>query len=477
MTTKDLAAIILAAGKGTRMRSETPKVLHEVGGLPLVAYPIRHARSLKAQKTVVIVGHGAEDVQTRLSADFPGQCQFALQAEQKGTGHAVMMGMKALRGFKGSVLVLSGDVPLLQLSTIRKLLRQAQRAHCAGALLSMIPSDPTGYGRIIRNAKGQVIQIVEHKDCTDDQRAVNEVNAGVYCFSADFLKKSLKKLSTNNAQGEYYLTDLIEIAAKTKQAMRGLVVADPIEVLGANNRSQLAQLESHARMRRCDELMASGVTIIDPATTYIQADVKIGRDTIIQPGVHLRGITKIGRSCMIDTGCVISDSTLADRVLVKPHCTIEQAAVLSDAQIGPFARLRPQAKIMNKARVGNFVEIKKTTLGKGAKASHLSYLGDSEIGAGANIGAGTITCNYDGYGKHKTVIGPGVFVGSNSTLVAPLEIGKQAYVAAGSTLTQDINKDSLALGRARQTEKPGRAILIREKADADARAAKRSQKK
>jgi bifunctional UDP-N-acetylglucosamine pyrophosphorylase/glucosamine-1-phosphate N-acetyltransferase len=477
MPKNQLAAVILAAGKGTRMRSELPKVLHEVGGLPLVAYPVRHANSLKATKTVVIVGHGADQVQSRLDTDFPGQCRFALQAEQNGTGHALIIGMKALRGFTGSVLVLSGDVPLLQLSTVRKLVRAAQKPNSAGALLSMIPADPTGYGRVIRGDKGMVTRIVEHKDCATEELAVNEVNAGVYCFSSAFLKKSLKKLGTNNAQGEYYLTDLIEIAARSKQGMRGIVVEDPVEVLGANNRGQLAELEATARRRRCDELMAAGVTIIDPATTYIQADVKVGQDTIIQPSVHLRGQTKIGKGCTIDTGSVITDSTLGDRVLVKPNTVIEEAVLQADVQVGPFARIRPQAKLMKGAKVGNFVEIKKTTLGKGAKASHLSYLGDSEIGAGANIGAGTITCNYDGYGKHKTLIGDGVFVGSNSTLVAPLKIGKNSYVAAGSTLTSEVSKDSLALGRARQTEKTGRAVQVRNRASAAAKAAKQSTKK
>ena len=458
------------------MRSETPKVLHEVGGLPLVSYPIRQSQGLKAEKTVVIVGHQAKAVEERIAQNHPGQCEFALQAEQNGTGHAVMMGMKALRKFDGLILVLSGDVPLLQASSVRKLIQQAKKPNCAGALLSMQPSDPTGYGRVLRNDKGMVTQIVEHKDCSPEQREVGEVNAGIYCFSSSFLKKSLKKLSTNNAQGEYYLTDLIALAAKQKQPMRAIVVSDPIEVLGANDRNQLAQLEAHARLRTCEKLMTSGVSIIDPATTYIQADVKIGRDTIIQPGVHLRGSTKIGKACHIDTGSVITNSKIGDRVQVKPNCVFEEAIVQADAQIGPYARLRPGAKIMNKARVGNFVEIKKTTLGKGAKASHLSYLGDAEIGAGANIGAGTITCNYDGFGKSKTLIGDGVFVGSNSTLVAPLDLGKGVYVAAGSTVTFDAKPDSLILGRSRQVEKKGRAVNVRERASALAKAAKESKK-
>lgn len=454
------------------MRSDAPKVLHQVGGLPLLAYPIRLAQALKVDKTVIIVGHQAELVQDWVKASHPESCDFALQAEQNGTGHAIQIGMKALKTFDGLVLVLSGDVPLLQAASLKKLVQQAKKPNCAGALLSMNPTDPTGYGRIIRNAKGTVTQIVEHKDCTAEQRDIGEVNAGIYCFSSAFLKKSLKKLSTNNAQGEYYLTDLIELASKQDQAMRAIVVSDPMEVLGANNRAQLALLEAHAKRRINEKLMTAGVTMIDPSTTYIQTDVKIGRDTIIQPGVHLRGDTKIGKECVIDTGTVITDSKIADRVLIKAHSMLEEAEVQSDAQIGPFARLRPGARIMKKARVGNFVEIKKTTLGKGAKASHLSYLGDSEIGAGANIGAGTITCNYDGFGKNKTIIGEGVFVGSNATLVAPLVLEKGVYVAAGSTVTQDAEADSLVLGRSRQVNKEGRAVLIREHANALAKAAK-----
>ncbi|MEE2901345.1 MAG: bifunctional UDP-N-acetylglucosamine diphosphorylase/glucosamine-1-phosphate N-acetyltransferase GlmU [Myxococcota bacterium] len=477
MAGQKIAAVILAAGKGTRMRSNLPKVLHTVGGLPLVHYPVRHAQMLKAERTVVVVGHGADLVQNDLDAAFSSACVYAHQTEQRGTGHALMVGMEALKRFSGQVLVLSGDVPLLRLSTVKKLVRLAAKKGSAGSVLSMIPPDPTGYGRVIRNKRGQVTGIVEHKDCQPEQLEIKEVNAGIYCFSSNFLKRSLKRLGTDNAQGEYYLTDLIEIAEQVGQPMHGLVVKDPIEVLGANNRVQLAELEASLRARRCEELMESGVTIVDPDTTYIGVDVKVGRDTIIQPGVHLRGETKIGKACEIDTGSVITNGTLGDRVLVKPHTVIEDARLQADVQVGPFARIRPGAKLMKGSKVGNFVEIKKTTLGKGAKASHLSYLGDAEIGAGANIGAGTITCNYDGYGKHKTEIGDGVFVGSNSTLVAPLKIGKNSYVAAGSALTDEVTKDSLALGRARQTEKAGRAIQIRKRASDAAKAAKKSSKK
>lgn len=466
-----LASVILAAGQGTRMKSVLPKVLHELGGEPLVSYPIRLSLEFGASPISVVVGHGAEQVQGAVEAAFGSGIRFQTQREQLGTGHAVIEGMKALKGFKGWVLILYGDVPSLQATTIRKMLKLAKDKKSSPDVVAvtLIVDNPPAYGRIVRNKKGRVVKVVEDKDCTPAQKKITELNAGIYCAKANFLRKALKRLKNNNAQGEYYLTDVIEMAAKAGGVET--VVATPEEVLGANNRVQIAELEAGLRERINRRHMLAGVAIIDPETTYISETAEIGADTTLYPGVHIRGNTKIGSFCKVDVGSVITDSTIHDKVVIRPYSIIDEAEVHNEAIIGPFARLRPGADIQDRAHVGNFVELKKTTLGKGAKANHLAYLGDSKIGANSNIGAGTITCNYDGFGKYLTDIGEGVFVGSNSTLVAPLHIGADAYIAAGSTVTKSSKADSLILGRARQVEKAGRASRIRqsakEKADAN----------
>ncbi len=465
------AVIVLAAGKGTRMKSSKPKVLHEVGGLPLVAWPVGLAKKLQAHPTVVVVGHAADEVSEAVSARFDG-VSFALQAEQRGTGHAVMEGMKKLKRFSGPVVILSGDVPRLRVQTVRAMLSAMRRSKAKIVALSMRLDDPTGYGRIVRDDAGRPTGIVEHKDADEATRAIDEVNAGVYCADAAFLRRALKRLGTSNAQGEYYLTDVLAMAAPDAAAV---LVDDPTEVLGANDRAQLSGLDRLVRAEINHALMVSGVTMIDPSTTYVDAGVKVGRDTTIHPGVHLRGATKIGKGCTVDAGCVITDGTIGDEVVVRPYSIIESAVVKKAAIIGPFARLRPGATIMPEAHVGNFVELKKTTLGKGAKANHLAYLGDAVIGAGSNVGAGTITCNYDGYGKYLTEIGRNVFVGSNATLVAPVSLGNGAYVAAGSTVTADAEPNDLALGRARQVNKSGRAKAVRKAAQERAAAKKKSR--
>jgi bifunctional UDP-N-acetylglucosamine pyrophosphorylase/glucosamine-1-phosphate N-acetyltransferase len=470
-----VAAIVMAAGQGTRMKSGKAKVLHAVCEEPMVSYPVRLAQALGARPVVLVVGHQAEAVEAEVRRRFPAGVAFALQAEQKGTGHAVMMGLDALPDFEGRIFILSGDVPLLTQGTLERLAASAGPADPL-ALVSFLLDDPTGYGRLLRGADGRLTRIVEHKDATPEQRAVKEVNAGIYWVDAAFLRRALARLGNDNAQGEYYLTDIVGLALADGHTVQS-VLADPQEVAGANDRAQLADLDRAMRRRVNAALMATGVTLVDPDRTYIGSQVQIGRDTVVEPNVYLRGQTVIGAHCVVDTGCVLQDATVGDGVHLKPYTVIEEATVHAEAIIGPFSRLRPKAEIMAQAHVGNFVELKNARLGPGAKANHLAYIGDATVGAKANVGAGTITCNYDGYGKYQTNIGAGVFVGSNATLVAPLTIGDNAYVAAGSTITDEVMPDDVAFGRARQIVKSGRATTLREKAKAQAEAAKKAKDK
>jgi bifunctional UDP-N-acetylglucosamine pyrophosphorylase/glucosamine-1-phosphate N-acetyltransferase len=473
MSTK-LAAVILAAGQGTRMRSERAKVLHELGGEPMVAYPLRLALGLEASPAVVVVGHRGEQVEAAMTRAFPGRVAFALQAEQKGTGHAVMMALPALEGFEGRVLILYGDVPLLTRETLMRLTAALDETGAPLSLVTTVLAAPKGYGRILRDASGGVQRIVEEKDATDSERQVTEVNAGIYCVESALLRSALARLKNDNAQGEYYLTDLVQLARADGHRVSA-VIADAEEVRGANNRAELAELGAILRRRINRRHLLAGVTLVDPEHTYIGDRVEIGQDTVIEPGVHLRGATVIGRGCHLDAGCVVTDARLADGVTVKPYTVIEEADVAREAILGPFSRLRPGAEIGPEAHVGNFVELKKARLGKGSKANHLAYLGDAVIGEGANVGAGTITCNYDGFGKYLTELGDGVFIGSNSTLVAPVRVESGAYVAAGSTITEAVGKEDLAFGRAKQVNKPGRAGPLRAEAAARAKAAKKAK--
>ena len=454
------------------MKSALAKVLHPLMGEPMAAYPIRAALGAGANPVVMVIGHQADAVRTDIEGRFGRKARFELQSEPLGTGHAARAGMVGLPDFNGDVLILSGDVPLLTAETLGRLLEAVRTPNCAVALVTARLDDPTGYGRIIRSGEG-VARIVEHKDASPEERAVDEINAGLYAVSASFLRDALGRLTNDNAQGEYYLTDIVAMAIEAGHRVQAVTVDDPIEVAGANNRAQLAELETALRARINRGHMLAGVTLQDPATTYVGPFVTIGADTTIAPGVHLRGETKIGASCFVDVGCVLQDATVADRVQVKPYTVIESASVHDEATIGPFSRLRPGAEILDGAKVGNFVELKKTRLGPGAKANHLAYLGDADIGPGSNVGAGTITCNYDGYGKYRTELGPDVFIGSNSTLVAPVSIGKNAYVAAGSVVTDDVPADDVAFGRARQINKAGRAPALRDKARAAAEAQKK----
>jgi len=458
------AVAILAAGKGTRLKSQLPKVLHQIGGKPLLQHVIDAAKQVVPAKDIfAIVGNEAERVKDAVAHNGVG---FVLQTEQRGTGHALMMSREALAGYD-HVLVLSGDAPLIRSETIAQLRDYHLQQSAAMTLLSALPPDPFGYGRVLRKSKTSalVTEIVEEKSLTPKQRKakLREINAGFYAFAVKPLYSHIDRLKTENTHKEFYLTDMAAILSKAKSKVVATPVADDLEVAGINTRVELARLDAMLRDRKCRELMLSGVSIFRPETCVIDPDVEIAPDTVIEPCVQLLGATKIGANCRIRSFSVIQNSTLGDNVLVRHGCILDESQVADGALLGPYSHLRPGSEIGEGAHVGNFVETKKIKLGKGSKANHLTYLGDAEIGAGVNIGAGTITCNYDGVNKHKTVIGDGVFVGSDTTLVAPIRLGNGAYVGAASCLTEDVPADSLAVARARQMNKEGWAKTKREK--------------
>lgn len=438
-----LDIVILAAGQGTRMRSALPKVLHPVAGKSMLGHVIDTARALSPTAIHVVIGHGAERVQESLAAD---DVQFVMQAEQLGTGHAVAQSLPGLSAER--VLILYGDVPLIEAQTLERLLGQVSPSQLA--LLTVELADPTGYGRIVRDEAGRVQAIVEHKDATTQQRLIREGNTGILAVPGDRLGDWLGRLSNRNAQGEYYLTDVIAMAVSDGLAIATEQPIDPMEVQGANDRIQLAELERHYQQRAARRLMAQGVTLRDPARFDLRGEVTVGRDVMIDVNVVLEGRVVIEDGVQIGPNCVIRDSVLRNGAVVKANSHLEGAELGEGADCGPFARLRPGAFLAEGAHVGNFVEVKNARLGQGAKAGHLAYLGDAEIGARANIGAGTITCNYDGANKFRTVIGENAFIGSNSSLVAPVTLGEGATTGAGSVITADVPAHTLALGRARQ---------------------------
>ena len=448
----DLHVVILAAGKGSRMKSELPKVLHRVAGRALIDRVVEVADSLAPKSTTIVVGHGADLIRSHLNGR--ANTHFVLQEPQLGTGHALLQAGPVLSGQSGTVVLLSGDVPLLSRRTLRGLVDTHDAAGAAATVLTAIAERPFGYGRIIRS-QGRITRIVEERDASPAQRKIVEINSGVYAFALEPLFTALDTIAAHNAQGEYYLPDLIAIYRRRRRIVTTFSVANPIEIRGINSRTELAEVSLMVRQQKNEELMAGGVTLIDPATTYIDSDVEIGPDTVVYPCVFIEGTTKIGAACEIHSGSRIVNSSIGDRVIVRNHTVISDAIVSEGASVGPFAHLRPGANVGAKARVGNFVELKKTTMGAGSKANHLAYLGDTIIGSEVNVGAGTITCNYDGSDKHQTVIEDGAFVGSNSTLVAPVRIGREAYVAAGSAVTEDVPPRSLGIGRARQENKEG----------------------
>jgi bifunctional UDP-N-acetylglucosamine pyrophosphorylase/glucosamine-1-phosphate N-acetyltransferase len=444
----------MAAGKGTRLKSQLPKVLHEVGGKPLLAHVIAAAiRVVPAKDVYAIIGHEAKRV--RAATEHTG-IQFVLQADQRGTGHALMVAKNALAEYD-HVIVFSGDAPLISPETVGQLRNFHFGEQAAMTLLSADLDDPTGYGRVLRkNARSSEVQgIVEEKLASASQKKIREINSGFYVFSVKALYGNIGQLSPANVHGEYYLTDMAEVLRKVRQRVVAWKTPTPSEVLGGNTRAELADIDQKMRLAKSRQLMADGVTIFYPVTCVIDADVQIAPDTVIEPYVQLLGQTRVGTGCRIRSYCVIRDSEIGDGVSVLPGCMIDETRVGSSAIVGPYSRLRPGSDIGEGAHVGNFVETKKVKLGKGSKANHLTYLGDAEIGAGVNIGAGTITCNYDGVAKHKTVIEDGVFVGSDATLVAPVRLGKGAYVAAASCITEDVPEDSLAIARGRQIVKEG----------------------
>ena len=448
----DLHVVIMAAGKGTRMKSAYPKVLHRLEGLPLIEYVLRSAEPLAAKSTVLVVGHMAEAVRAALAGDR--NVQFATQEPQLGTAHAVMQAEPFLTGKTGLIVLLSGDVPLLSTETLRRMIGVHVESGAAATLLTAVLDDPFGYGRVIRSG-GRIERIVEERDATPEERRVPEINAGIYIFDLEPLFRSLKAIASANAQGEYYLTDLPKVYLQRGQRVETVQVDDPREILGINSREQLAEVGVTMRQARNQELMAAGVTIEDPATTYLGPDVTVGPDTILHPNVHLEGRTRVGSGCEIHANVRIVDSTIGDRVTILNFCLIRESTVGAGAVIGPFAHLRPESDVGEEAHVGNFVELKKTRLGRGSKANHLTYLGDATIGAKVNVGAGTITCNYDGKTKHPTVIEDGAFIGSDSQLIAPVRIGRDAYIGAGSSITEDVPPGALAVARGRQVNKEG----------------------
>src|SRR5271165_819264 len=453
----EFAIAILAAGRGTRLKSRHPKVLHQIAGKTLLAHVVAAAsRIVRPEEIFAIIGHEADQVRAALQSTGIG---FVEQKEQRGTGHAVMQAREALHGYE-HVLVLSGDVPLIHPETIERVRNFHVEHRAAMTVLTAEPPDPTGYGRVFRKYKDlkpteEVDRIVEQKALRNNEGEQREINSGIYAFATGPLFANIDKLTTENPAGEFYLTDMAGLLGRAGHKVVALKASDSSEVLGANTRIELAELDVKLRAKKARELMAAGTTIFRPDTCDIDADVEIGTDSVIEPFVQIIGKTKIGSDCRIRSYSVITNCQIGDKVLIRPGCIMEDSVIGDGAQLGPYSHLRPGSDIGEGAHVGNFVETKKTRLGKGSKANHLSYLGDAMVGEGVNIGAGTITCNYDGVNKHQTVIEDGVFVGSDSTLVAPVRLGKGAYVGASSCITEDVPADALAIGRARQIVKEG----------------------
>jgi bifunctional UDP-N-acetylglucosamine pyrophosphorylase / glucosamine-1-phosphate N-acetyltransferase len=455
-----LAIVIMAAGKGTRLKSRRPKVLHQIGGRALVEHVVSAAARVVEPKDIyVVIGYEAEAVRAALQH---AGVRFVVQAEQRGTGHAIQTAKPEVDGYE-NLIVLSGDAPMITTETILKLRDFHLEQQAAMTVLTTRPADPTGYGRVVRKSadKPDVIAIVEQKALKGEQIFAPEINAGIYAFRSEPLFKHIGQLSTDNAHGEYYLTDMAALLVKAKERVVALETTDVHEVLGANTIAEMMVLDAEMRMRKARSLMDDGVTIFRPETSVIDSTVTVGADTIVEPFVQLLGRTAIGSGCRIRSYSVIEDSTIGDDVSVLNGSIVTSSQVARSAVIGPYSRLRPESEIGEGAHIGNFVEIKKSRVGAKSKANHLTYIGDTDIGPGTNVGAGTITCNYDGKNKHRTTIGANVFVGSDSTLVAPLTIADGSYIAAGSTITEDVPADALALGRARQTTKADWAKKMR----------------
>ena len=452
MTESSLHVVILAAGKGTRMKSELPKVLHPVNGVPLLDRVMKSAAGLTPASEVIVLGHKSEVVERHAGA-APGRA-FVIQEPQLGTGHALAQALPFLANAQGDVLLLYGDVPLLSKKTMEELLARHRETGAALTVLTAKVDRPYGYGRIVRQ-DGELVRIVEERDATAGERAIDEINAGIYVMALAPLAAAVATLAPQNAQGEYYLTDLVSIYRRRGLRVSTLMLSSADEIRGVNSRRDLAEVSAIVRNAKIEELMAAGVTVVDPATTYVESDVQVGADTVLHPNVYLEGRTVVGAACDIQAGTRLVNATVGDRVTIRNYCIVTDSTVADGAVLGPFAHLRPGSVVEAEAHVGNFVELKKTTLGRGSKASHLAYLGDATIGDNVNIGAGTITCNYDGVKKHQTVIGDGAFIGSDSQLIAPVTVGRGAYVAAGSSITDDVPDEALGIARGRQVNKEG----------------------
>lgn len=448
---KDVAIVILAAGKGTRLKSSLAKVLHAAGGRPLIEHVVRACAPLGAKKNVVVVGHQAEKVQEIVQ---PLGAETVLQQPQNGTGHALLVARRAIGNAK-FVVVLPGDAPLVRTETLRALIHKHKTGQAAATILTAVLADPSGYGRILRKGGDAVAAIIEESQLTAEQRELNEINSSIYCFTAAKLWPALAEVRPDNKHREIYLTDAIAVMNSKGETVLAEIVQDPREMLGCNTRADLAGVDHTFREWKRDALMRDGVTIQLPETVLIDPDVNVGEDTIIEPCVQLLGKTKIGQRCIVKTGSVVHDSVLGDDVVIEPHCVITTSRIDSQVIAGPFARMRPESHVKSGAKIGNFVELKKSIVGEGSKVPHLSYVGDTKIGQKSNIGAGTITCNYDGFHKYPTTIGNKAFIGSDSTLVAPVKVGDGAYVAAGSTITENVPADALGIARGRQVNKKG----------------------
>jgi bifunctional UDP-N-acetylglucosamine pyrophosphorylase/glucosamine-1-phosphate N-acetyltransferase len=443
-----VATIILAAGKGTRMKSDVVKVLHPILGLPMLSYPIALSLSgVKAERTIVVVGYQADQIKERFKNP---QIQFALQEEQLGTGHAALQAIPFLKTFAGTALILCGDVPLVKADTLRAFIGTFEESHSILSVLTTLVENPFGYGRILRSPEGWVEKIVEEKDASAKERTIREINTGIYCVKVPFLIEGLGEIGKDNAQGEYYLTDLVEIAKKKGLRCSAHIVPDPVEVMGINTRVDLAMANEVLRLAKLKDLMLSGVTMVDPKTTYVDQTVEVGKDTVLYPNCHLQGRTRIGERCVIEPNSTVSDSIVGNDVTVRSNSVITESKIEEGVSIGPFSHLRPLSDVKAKASIGNFVEVKKSVIGKGSKANHFAFIGDSAVGEEVHIGAGTVTCNYDGIEKHQTIVGDRVFVGSNVELVAPVKVGNDSTIAAGSTITKDVPAGALAISRSEQ---------------------------
>lgn len=439
-----LKTLILAAGKGTRMKSDMPKVIHKVNGVPMITKIIDTLSGLNPEENILILGHKKEEVLKVVGEN----CDYVLQTEQLGTGHAVIQAKEKLEGYDGDVMILCGDTPLLRESTLKSLYEYHKESGAVTTILTSIYENPFGYGRIVKD-NGLVKAIVEEKEASEEIKKIKEVNAGVYCFNSKELFKALDKIDNNNEKGEYYLTDVIGIQVSENKKVQSFILEDKMEILGVNSKVELAQAGKVLRDRKNRELMEEGVILIDPETTYVEESVKVGKDTVLYPGVVLQGKTVIGENCEIIGNSRIIDSVLGNNIRVESS-VIEESILENGVTMGPFAHIRPKSLLKERVHIGNFVEVKKSTLEKGVKAGHLTYLGDAQVGENTNIGAGTITCNYDGVNKFKTVIGKDAFIGSDSMLVAPVNIGEKALIGAGSVITKDVPSNSLAVSRSKQ---------------------------